>query len=141
MSKIRGRAIYKIGKKVEFLPKLYFWEKRVWERVIWGWYFNLGVRSGWNVSSKSKQFCLFFMRGVWGWFVGDLWVIFFEGSFPLLLNRFVGLIKGKKGNYPRFRKKDAHSVSFVRNGFRKKYAHSVFYVRNGRKRGFKRFLL
>ena len=27
ISKIRGRAIYKIGKKVEFLPKLYFLEE------------------------------------------------------------------------------------------------------------------
>ena len=30
-----------------------------------------------------------------------------KGIYPLLLNRFVGLGKGKKGNYPRFRKKDA----------------------------------
>ena len=28
MSKIKGGAIYKIGKKVEFLPKLYFLEVR-----------------------------------------------------------------------------------------------------------------
>jgi hypothetical protein len=27
VSKINGRAIYKIGKKVEFLPKLYFLEE------------------------------------------------------------------------------------------------------------------
>jgi hypothetical protein len=34
MSKIKGGAIYKIGKKVEFLPKLYFLERRVLDRLI-----------------------------------------------------------------------------------------------------------
>ena len=37
-----------------------------------------------------------------------------------------GLYKDKKGNYPRFRKKTAQSVFYVRNGFRKKTAHNGF---------------
>ena len=53
---------------------------------------------------------------------GDLRVMFFEGSFPLLLNRVIDLGKGKKGNYPRFRKKYAH----YEFGFRKKNAQNDF---------------
>ena len=34
VSKTRALGIYKIGKKVEFLPKLYFLEKRVLDRLV-----------------------------------------------------------------------------------------------------------
>ena len=37
VSKTRALGIYKIGKKVEFLPKLYFLEKR--ENKLVGWFF------------------------------------------------------------------------------------------------------
>jgi len=102
VSKTRGRAIYKIGKKVEFLPKLYFLKEndfrgigRVEKVNRFVYFFVRGVGRRRNVFESRKR--------------GDLRVMFFEGSFPLLLNRFVGLGKGKKGNYPRFRKKDAHN--------------------------------
>jgi len=32
-----------------------------------------------------------------------------KGIYPLILNRFIRLGKGKKGNYPRFCKKTAHN--------------------------------
>ena len=72
MSKIKGGAMYKIGKKVEFLPKLYFLERR--------------VQIGLEVFVK-KTLTPYYLYGMV------------------------------------FVKKNAHSVSFVRNGFRKKYAH------------------
>ena len=36
-----------------------------------------------------------------------------KGIFPVVLNRTVGLGKGKKGSYPRFGKNSAHNGSFV----------------------------
>jgi hypothetical protein len=50
VSKINWRAIYKIGKKVEFLPKLYFLERRVLRGV--------------GRVEKVNNFVYFFVRGV-----------------------------------------------------------------------------
>jgi hypothetical protein len=58
VSKIRALGIYKIGKKVEFLPKLYFLERRVLrgvgrvEKVNNFVYFFCG--RGWRVEKVNR---------------------------------------------------------------------------------------
>jgi hypothetical protein len=100
---------------VEFLPKLYFLKENDFRGI--------------GRVEKVNNFVYFFVGGVGrrrngfeGRKRGDLRVMFFEGSFPLLLNRVIDLGKGKKGNYPRFRKKTAH----YEFGFRKKTAQNDF---------------
>jgi hypothetical protein len=53
-----------------------------------------------------------------------------KGNYPMVLNRFIRLGKGKKGNYPRFGKKSAHKGSFVFVWSKPYSEYRVIFVKN-----------